>query len=70
MRNSNSERGSDSDTEWVDGLSIDFDEENGTVTLDWEDDSPYAELCRDIEKDNSLFVQLLESYLKSLKADE
>jgi hypothetical protein len=70
MRNSNSDCGSDSDTEWVEGVSIDFDEENGTVTLNWEDDSPYAELCRDIEQDNSLFFQLLESYLNRLESDE
>lgn len=67
MRNSNSPCGSGE--EKVDGLSISFDEESGLVTLDWDEDSPYADLCRAIEQDNSLFTRLLESYLDNLEQD-
>jgi hypothetical protein len=67
MRNDNSPCGSDELK--TDGLSISFDEESGLVTLEWDEDSPYADICRAIEQDNSLFTRLLESYLDSLKQD-
>ena len=67
IRNSNSPCGSDEAK--VDGLSISFDEESGLVTLDWDENSPYADICRAIEQDNSLFERLLESYLDSLEQD-
>lgn len=67
MRNDNSPCGSDELN--ADGLSISFDEESGHVTLEWNEDSPYADICRAIEQDNSLFTRLLESYLDSLKQD-
>ena len=67
MRNDNSPCGSDELK--ADGLSISFDEESGLVTLNWDEDSPYADLCRAIEQDNSLFTRLLESYLDNLEQD-
>lgn len=67
MRNDNSPCGSGE--EKVDGLSISFDEESGLVTLDWDEDSPYADLCRAIEQDNSLLWKMLENYLNETETD-
>lgn len=53
----------------LDGLSISFDVEAGVVTLDWDEDSPYADLCKAIEKDNSLLWKMLENYLNEIESD-
>lgn len=69
MRNSNSDRVLEPE-EKVDGLSISIDQENGVVTLDWDEDSPYANLCAAIAEDNSLFFELLENYLGILESND
>ena len=49
-------------SDWVDGLRVGV---MGTsLTLEWEEDSPYAELCSAIEKDNNLFLEILEDALE------
>lgn len=68
MRNSKSARAPEEESR-LDGLSISFDEESGLVTLDWDEDSPYADLCRAIEQDNSLLWKMLENYLNETETD-
>lgn len=56
-----------SDESSEDGLDITFDDETGIITLEWDESSPYAALCEEIRTDNSLFMDVLKSYLDSLK---
>jgi len=51
----------------ADGFGISFDDEAGTITLEWDESSPYAALCEEIRMDNSVFIDMLKSYLESLE---
>ena len=52
-------------SDWVDGLRVGV---MGTsVTLEWEESSKYADLCRAIEEDNNLFVEIMEEALGLLR---
>jgi hypothetical protein len=65
MKNSKLACGLEEEESRLEGLSISFDEEIG-ITLKWDEDSPYANICRAIEQDNSLLLKMLENHLDKI----